>query len=128
MNGEAILQSSADVGDGGVGDSRIGGEELVILRRADKDHLRIREALLGSVEEDTGDGDIGAEGDARENEDGPRIDCHCARDADATIARGVRAGDGLREEIGVDFAQRRLEAVGQTFGEDAEERVTASVL
>ena len=55
-----------------------------------------------------------------------------ARDAHAPVAlhqRGAFAGrDGLREQRGVGIAKRRLEAVRQAFGDDAEQRIGTVVV
>jgi hypothetical protein len=111
-----------------VRDARVGGEKLAILGWAHENDPSVWEALFGGVQQHAGDGHIGAQRDSREHEDGPRFDGDGARYADAPVSRRVGAGDGWCEEIDVDFAQRRLEAVGQTFGEYAEERLAAGVL
>ena len=93
--------------------ARIGGEHLVVFVRPHKDGLGVREALQGGGEHHARDGDIGAQGDAREHVDAARASANHARAPHALVTRHQRFGvafaggirNRLREKARVDVAQ-----------------------
>ncbi len=118
-------------------DARGGGEEFVIFVRPGEDDARFGERAAGGVEQDAGDGDVGAEGDAGEDEDfadGTRVAFEALGAADALVAVtkviGVElagdAGDHLRKQIGVNVAEARLEEIGEALGDDAKKKMAIS--
>src|SRR6185437_2931848 len=126
---EAVAEGAFGVGDGEVGDSRVSGKEFVVFGGGGEDDAGVREALFGGVEQDAGDGDVGAEGDTGENADGSGrgIGGDWVGMADSLVAGFEIGSDGGGEEVRVGVAEGGVEAVREAFGEDAEERGRSGV-
>src|SRR5579864_6275851 len=100
----------------------IGREQLPSLLWTDEMNLSIRKTLLGGIQNHTGNGYVSAQRDPRQNEyvsNSGWVAVELSRPAHAFIARhqmlgmqpGNTARDDLREKLGIDFAQPRLEQV-----------------
>ena len=106
---------------GDVPDTRIGREQLVIFLRADEHDLGMRETPLRRREEHARHRDLRPERHAREHENAVRLAYRGPHLPDSLVAghqhrrrialAGIR--DRLREQAGVNVAQRGLETVGR---------------
>ena len=132
---QPLAQAAPLVGDVRVAEARVAGEQIVILSRPHKDDLGLWEALLGRGQQHAGHGYVRAQGDAREHEHAVRLEGNGARPAYTLVPghqqSGVHIighmGHGLREQPRVDVAEPRLEAIGQTLGQDSEQGLPAGI-
>ncbi len=125
-HGEAFLEVAAAVFDGGMTQSGIGGEQFEVFARAGEDDFGFREGLFGGGEQDAGDRDVRAEGDAGEHEYTLRLPRYRTGTADTIVTRhqsgGVLTGNSLRKQVRVDIAQGGFEAVSKALYEDSKQR------
>jgi hypothetical protein len=119
---EALRDCAAPVGYVEVPDPREAGEEFSGFGAAGEPDFRFGEAFVGGIDEDAGDGNIRAQGDAGKDGNAPGLELagESARVGWSSCELQDEGEDGP-----VILAKPRFKTVGEALDEDAEEGVGA---
>ncbi len=114
-NRQTIIDGpAAAIGDRKMPQARIGREQLPAFLRTGEPDRRVGKALFRGVENDAGDGDVGAQGDTRKDENvfnGIGIAIQNPRPANALVAR--------QQVLGMQAGMRRAITCGKQLGVNA---------